>query len=288
MQGFFKSWRFRVIAVIALLVLGLMLRAATSGGFATVPADVISFIVTPVERLSSRVSNAATDFFASFTNYSVIKAENDSLKKQMQQLNSEAVDYDKLKQQNEQDKEYLGIKEEKSDLKLVFGSVISHDPGQWFSAFTVDKGSLDGILKGDPVITPDGLVGVVSQVMSTSSVVTTILDPSTSIGALISHTGDTCLAKGDSELMSKGALNLVYIPRGSNVTDGDIVITSGIGGIYPKGLMIATVQSIGLDINMSKYAVVKPMTDISSIRSCSVITSFKGKAAASSSSSGGS
>lgn len=277
MRSFFSTWRFRIIVGLALLILGLMLRAATTGGFATVTADVVGVVVTPIQRLSATISNAATDFFASFTSYSKVKAENDKLKKQVQQLSSRVVNDDELRRQNEQYKDYLGLKQEHNDYKFEPAMVIARESGQWVSTFTVDKGSLDGIKPEEPVITADGLVGLVTTVMPTSSIVTTILDPSMQVGALISHTGDICKAQGASDLTLKGQLNVVYIPRDSLATQGDIVITSGIGGIYPKGLRIATLQNIQIDKSMSKLAVAQPMEDISTVKTVLIITDFKGK-----------
>lgn len=277
MQSFFKSWRFRIIAVVALLVIGLMLGTATYGGFTWYPGDAVSFIVTPAERVSATISNAVTDFLASFTTYSQVKSENEKLHKQIQQMTSKVVDYDRLQQENEQYKEYLGLKQEHTDFKFVSGMVIARDTGQWYSNFTLDKGSLDAVQVGDPVITADGLVGVVSRVLSTSSTVTTILDPSVHVGAIISHTGDVCIAQGTSDLMLKSELNVTNIKRDSLVTQGDIAITSGIGGVYPKGLRIATVTGITIDKTKLKTAVAVPMTDISRIRNAFIITDFTGK-----------
>jgi rod shape-determining protein MreC len=288
LREFFNSWRFRIIALVALVIIGIMLRAATSAGNASFPASVVSVIVTPIQRISAQISDAASNFLASFTTYSAVKEENDKLKKQLQDITTKLVDYDKLEQQNEQYKEYLGIKDANPDFKFATAMVISREPGQWFSSFTIDKGSIDGIIPKDPVITPDGLVGLVSQVMPTSCIVTTILDPTTQVGAIISHTSDVCISQGSRELAANGQLKIMYIPRNSAVSKGDIIITSGIGGIYPKGLKIGTVEDIKLDIGgMSLYTVTQPMVNISEIKYVFIITDFRGKASNFTSSQGG-
>jgi rod shape-determining protein MreC len=287
-REFFNSWRFRIIALVVLVIIGIMLRAATSAGNASFPASVVSVIVTPIQRISSQISDAASNLLASFTTYSAVKEENDQLKKQLQVITGKLVDYDELQRQNVQYKEYLGIKDANPDFKFATAMVISRDPGQWFSSFTIDKGSIDGIMPKDPVITADGLVGIVAQVMPTSCVVTTILDPTTQVGAIISHTGDICISQGSRELAAKGQLKIIFIPRNSTVSKGDIVITSGFGGIFPKGLKIGTVEDIKLDISgMSLYAVTQPMVNISEVKYVSIITDFRGKASDFTSSQGG-
>jgi rod shape-determining protein MreC len=288
LREFFNSWRFRIMAIVALIIIGIMLRAATSVGNASYLANVVSVVVTPIQSISAQISNAASDFLASFTTYGAVKSENDKLKKQMQDLTSKLVDYDRIEQQNVQYKEYLGIKDANPDFKFATAMVISKDTGQWFSSFTIDKGSIDGIIAKDPVITADGLVGYVSQVMPTSCVVTTILDPTTQVGSIISHTSDVCMSQGSRELAADGKLKITYITRNSLVSKGDIIITSGIGGIYPKGLKIGTVEDIKLDIDgMSLYAITQPMVNITDVKYVSIITDFRGKASSLASSQGG-
>lgn len=265
-----------------------MLRAATSAGDASYFANVVSVIVTPIQKISTQISDTASNFLASFTTYGAVKDENDKLKKQVQDLTSKLVDYDKIEQQNEQYKDYIGIKDANPDFKFAPAMVISKDTGQWFSSFTIDKGSIDGIIAKDPVITADGLVGYVSQVMPTSCVVTTILDPTTQVGAIISHTSDVCVSQGNREIAAEGKLKITYIPRTSLVSKGDIVITSGEGGIFPKGLKIGTVEDIKLDIDgMSLYAITQPMANISDVKYVSIITDFRGKASNFTTSQGG-
>lgn len=285
-RSFFSSWRFRILVIVSLLILGLMLRAATSGGFAALPQNLLGTVISPVQKLSAQISGTVTDFLASFTTYSQVKKENTVLKEQVRQLSSKLVNYDNAMLQNQQYKDFLGIKEENPDIKLAPAMVISRgEPDQWFSTLTIDKGSIDGIQKNDPVITADGVVGVTTNVMLTTSVVTTLVDPTTQIGCIVSRTGDTCISQGSNELLQKGQFRLNYIARDSNVSKGDIIITSGIGlnstvgGRFPKGLKVGTVQDIGIDTDgMSLYAVVQPMANPSSAKYVSVITDFKGKA----------
>ncbi|HEX3026601.1 MAG TPA: rod shape-determining protein MreC [Clostridia bacterium] len=279
MRDFFRSVWFKIFAVIALILFGLMLRTGMSGGFASIPANVMGFVLTPLQKVSAQVSGAFSGAVSTVASYGSVKKENEQLKKEVSSLNSKLVDYNQMKNENSQYKEYLGIRDDNQDFKWEPAMVIARDPGQWFSVFTIDKGSLNGIGVNDPVITSDGLVGKVTQVMSTSSIVTTILDPSVSVGALVSQTNDPCITQGDKELGAKGRMKVSYLAKESTAAQGDIVITSGIGGIFPKKLKIGIVEEIRTETSgLSLYAVVKPMVDPSTVKNVFVITSFQGKA----------
>lgn len=281
MHEFFRSVRFRIFAVIGLVLIGLMLRTAVTGGFSSVTARVAGIVSAPAQRLSAAISGGVTDMISGVTSYAAVHKENEQLKKQISDLNSKMVDYNQMKNENEQYKNFLGLKQENSDYKFEPAMVISRDPGQWFSAFTIDKGSLSGILPNDPVITSEGLVGKVSSVSLTSSVVTTILDPAVSVGALISQTGDVGVAQGDRENATAGELKVSYISKDSNVAQGDLIISAGTGGIFPKNLKIGTVESVKTQSDgLSLYAVVKPMADPSTAKNVLVITDFTGKVTA--------
>lgn len=286
MREFFSSVRFKVLAVVALILIGLMLRTAVSGGFATLPQQITALVVTPLQKASASISSGFTDMLSGFTAYSATKKENEQLKKQNSDLNTKLADYNEIKNENNQYKQMLGIKSEHNDFQLEPAMVISRDPGNWFSSFTIDKGSLNGLKPDDPVVTPEGLVGKVTQVMLTSSVVTTILDPSVSAGVLISQSNDVGISQGDNTLAEKGLFTVDYISKDSKVAQGDLIVTSGNGGVFPKMLKIGTIQQIKVEPNgLSLTAVVKPLADPTKVKDVFVITDFEGKQSTTASSS---
>lgn len=292
MREFFRSWKFKIFAVVACVLIGLMLRASATGGLSTVTQNVVSVVISPFQKASAYVTNAFTGVISDISNLGSLKSENEELKKQVADLQSQLVDYYQLKTENEQLKGIVDLPDEGDNRKYVPAMVISRDPGQWFSAFTIDKGSIDGIEVNEPVITSEGLVGIVISVNVNTSVVSTILDPSVHIGSIVSRTGDTGITQGESELVSEGEFELAYLNKNSSVTAGDIIITNGRGGIYPKNLKVGIVQELKLDVSgNSVNAVCKPMVDPSTVKNVFVITSFTGKdtgsAASSADSSGG-
>ena len=287
MKDFLGSARFKVFVVIALVLLGLMIRTATNGGLATFTADAVSVVVSPVQKLSSKVSGFFTDVINSIASYGKTKAENETLKKQINELQNKLVDYNQMLRENQQLMESYDLHKENPDLKIQPADIIARDREQWYSSFTIDKGFVNGIKLNDAVITPNGLVGLVTQVLTTSSVVTTILDPSVLAGILISETGDTGVSSGDRKLQANGQIKINYLSKESTVSPGYIVVTSGLGGFFPKNIKVGTVLEVAKESSgMSLYAICKPMVDSLNIKSVFVITDFNGKSVTASSQSG--
>ena len=126
----------------------------------------------------------------------------------------------------------------------VSAEVIARSPGDWADTLTLDKGSSSGVNKDDLVTTVDGMLGFVSEVTDNTCEVTSITDPKMQCGALVTRTRETAIAEGDYNLMTRGALRLSYLREDSKVVVGDTVETSGRGGVFPKGILIGTVESV--------------------------------------------
>jgi rod shape-determining protein MreC len=280
-REFFGSVKFKVFVVIACLLLGLMIRTAATGGISTATQNAIGVVISPLQSVSAHISDAVSGLIDNVINLSSLQSQNTKLKKQISQLESQMVDYDDVKRENEQLRGLVDITQESDNRKYATATVISRGPDQWFSSFTIDKGTLSGVQKNDPVITADGLVGIVVNSMLTTSVVSTILDPSVHAGCIVSQTGDTGITQGSSELSANGEFELAYLTKNSSVTTGNIIVTTGQGGIFPKDLKVGIVQNLQPDISgNSVNAVCKPMVDPSSVKDVFVITDFSGKQAA--------
>ena len=275
MKEFFSSVKFKILVCVCALLAGFMIYALTDNRSNFIEQG-LDFIVTPIKSLSSAISNAVGSFFERHTNVDALYEENEQLKDEIASLKEQLVTLDEYRLENQQLKEFLEIKELNPSLELETASVIGSDPLDSFGAFTIDKGSLHGVKKNDVVICREGLVGIVSQVNSISSRVTTILDPTVHIGAFISSTQDDGLIKNTAAL----ALEMTMLSRETQATIGDYIITSGTGGVFPKGLLIGTVAEISADANgLSKNAAVRPAADIRNVRNVAVIKSFTGQGA---------
>ncbi|MFT9076672.1 rod shape-determining protein MreC [Ethanoligenens sp.] len=278
MRDFFRSLQFKIFAAVALVLVGLMLRSALGGGTSTATASVFSVVVSPIQQLSSTVSDFFYNAFSSIATAGQLRTENTALKKQLSDLRSQLVNYNQMQQENAQYQKMYSISKEHPDLKLLPARVISRDPGQWYSAFTIDKGLVDGIKPYEPVVTPDGLVGETTEVMATTSVVTTILDPTVKVSIVVSESGDLGLAHGDRNLAAKGLLAIDYLPKDSAVATGNIIVTAGRAGVFPANLKVGLVQQVKTqNAGITLYAVCKPLADPTTVKDVTVVTDFTGK-----------
>lgn len=193
-------------------------------------------------------------------------------------MREQLVELEQYRAENQQYRQFLDIKQDNPDFVFESAMVIGRDPSDFFYSFTIDKGSADGISLYDPVITPDGLVGRISEVSISNSKVVTILNPGIDVGAFDTRTRDTGVIAGDLPLAEQGMCKMLYLPRGSSAAAGDIITTSGIGGVFPKGLIIGTIDDVQTEAHgISLYAKIKPTADIPMVQDVFVITSFKGQ-----------
>lgn len=277
MNDFFTSVRFKILAAILAVMAGFMVMSIYTGGTASFFAQIVNVITVPAQRLSANIAEGATSFFDRFLNSSQIYEQNIRLQAELNEYRGRLVDYDKVKQENEQFRKILGIQEKRKDMTLESAAVIARDHTNRFFMFTIDKGSLDGVSYLDPVITEDGLVGYVSEVSLTSAKVMTILDVTIAVGAYCSATRDVGIVTGTIELSSAGLCQIEYLPRDSEIARGDMILTGG-GNFFPKDLIVGTVEQASISSHgISMVATIRPAAQVRTVKDVFVITSFEGQ-----------
>jgi rod shape-determining protein MreC len=277
MKDVFHSNGFKILIVTVFVLFGLMLTTAGAGGsFLT---NAFGFLSTPMERISTLVTNNAAAAARSATqSKEELKTENARLKQQVDELNRKLINYYTYQQENAQFRKFLELKNENQDFKPVSAAVIARDPSNLFYQFTIDQGSLAGIAVYDPVITESGVAGWISSVSANYSRVTTVLSPDTKISAMDKVNRESGVVATDVKLSDQGIVKLGYLSANTTVKAGDIVVTNGLGGIYPRDLAVGTVKSVKNDpYDVSLYAEVAPFADVKSVRDVMVITSFQGQ-----------
>lgn len=278
MQKFFKSWGFKLICALAVLAIAVMVRAAAVGDADVFISQTLSVISQPFLKLSTSVSESVNGFLDRFVRTEDVFLENEELRRQLREANDKLVEYENIKRENEQFREFLQLKENNPDYDFETATVIGRDSTSRFGSFTIDKGSIDGIEVADPVITSDGLVGIVWEVGLTYSHVRTVIDISVDVGVYSISTRDSGIVSGDITLSSEGLCKLHYLPKNSGISAGELIVTSGIGGVFPKNLVVGTVRSIELDSNgLSLSAAIEPAADIAGVTDVLVIKSFDGQ-----------
>ncbi len=277
MRFFLRSRQFKIILSIFCAVVLLTLSFVIIGKRMSPQTDIAGTIAAPFRNLLTNISNIVTDFFDNYNNGSSLSLENAELKAEIDVLHQKVADYEKISEQNSFYKEYLGIKENHPDFTFTDATLIAKDHDDPFGSFTINKGSAAGIAKYDPVITDAGIVGYITEVGLTSCKVTTILSPDITLGALDNRTQDSGIVTGSLTFANYGLCQFANLARSCTVAVGDYVITSG-EGVFPEGLLIGSVNNIGIDENNNSiYAEIKPFAEISELRSVMVITSFEGQ-----------
>ena len=277
MKDFFKTSSFRVLLIAVVVLLGLIIYTATAGG--SFLASLLGFVSSPMQSIATDVTGNVTEFL-DLDGYSKdeLKELVGVLQEEKAQLEDQLLDYETLKQENDQLKTQLGLEEEEPENELRAASVIGRDPNDVFYGFSIDQGTLSGVTQGAPVITDKGLVGVVTQAYATTSKVACLLSEDVKVAAWSPKRQESGVITSDIATAGTGLLRLSYLSGSTQVQEGDIITTSGEGGSYPQGLKIGTVQSVEKSENdISQYAVIRPFEDLTTVKEVFVITDFPGK-----------
>ena len=277
MRFFFRSRQFKIILAVTVCLLIIGIFSAVFGNRLSPQSDLAGTVTAPFRTAFVKISQGVEDFFSSFTEGNEALIRNSELVSEMAELRAQITDYEKIKKENEFYKNYLEINENNPDFKFPEATLIFKEEKDPFKSFTLNKGSVNGVKKYDPVITDAGLVGYISQVGLSTSKVTTILHPDITLGALDNRTSDSGVLYGDVSTAKEGLTGLYNLSRSCNVSVGDYIVTSG-EGIFPEGLHIGTVRSIGSEkYNTSIFATVEPFVDFDGLRDVMIITEFEGQ-----------
>ena len=280
MRDFLKSTRFKILLGFLAFLVGIMIYAVTKGGYSVSGASFINTITKPFRAASNGISMKMESTVDKLSNADKYYEENQKLKKQIGELNAQLTEYDAIKAEVEELRKFVSIKEEHEDYMLsqpcgVLGYV-TNDP---FKSFTIDKGSADGILVNCPVVTAEGLVGITVEVSEHVSTVRTILSPDLSVAAMASSSSaDQGIIEGNVLSSESGQTKLIHVPKKNKLKRGDLMITTGTSGLFPKDYPIGTILDIGFDSNgLSVCADIQPCVDVTRLTSVIVITDFSGK-----------
>lgn len=279
MGGFFRSKKFRIILCIIALLIGMMLYAVTQDGYTLPTTGVIGRILNPIRSVSNRISDSVEDTLDIFTRSKEYQEENGELRQRVAELEKQLVDYHKTQQKLEDLEGFMGVKEEHEDCVLsnpctIIGYV-ENDP---FHSFYIDKGSEDGLSVYDPVVTSEGLVGIISEISESYATVETVCSPNLSIGAEVSGKSESGIVEGDVTLSSSYRCRMIYLEKDTSLQKGDLITTSNSVGIFPQGYLIGSIESIEpMESGLSYCAIIRPSVDLENLTNVMVITDFAGK-----------
>ncbi len=265
-----RSGLFGIIITIVILVLIVIFsnREANTSFFENIANKLVMPMQNGLTYLKNKVSGNST-FFTDINN---LKNENQELKEENSRLEQSLRELENIKTENETLKEYLGLTEKYGEYKTVPAYIINKDISNYSKTIVINIGKNDGIEEKMTVIADEGLVGHVISVTDNTAKVRTIIDTSSSISCLMSTNKDSIVCKGT--LDSNSELKAMYIPTDANLVQGDSVETSGLGGIYPKGIHVGTIKKIVNTKNITdRYALVETAVDFSKLNTVLVIKS---------------
>ena len=269
----YKNKKAGVIGIVITIIILILIVIFSNGEKnASLFENIASNLVMPIQNgltyLKNKISGNDT-FFADIDN---LQSENEELQKRNSELEQSLRELESIKAENETLKEYLNLTEKYGEYETIPGYVINKDISNYSKTIVINIGSDDGVKENMTVIADEGLVGHVISVTNDTAKVQTIVDTASSVSAVMSSNDESIVCKGT--LDDNSQLSAMYIPTDANVVQGDSVETSGLGGIYPKGIHIGTISRVNNTQNMTdRYAIVDTAVDFDKIDTVLVITS---------------
>lgn len=277
MPRFFKKSSLVVIIVLSIALIALMFYTSNNRGSMTALEGFIGQIVAPFQRGMYTVSSTVYNFFSMVEERRSMRSNYEELKEKVANLEKELVKLEELEKENKRLKELLRFSNQNEEFVVTGARVIAKNPGNWFNLITIDKGKKDGISVNMAVVTEKGLVGRVVEVAERWSKVRTIVDGQSAVSAIIQRNRDNGIVKGNNSLVTEdGMCRMIYLPEDSSVVEGDKVITSGLGDIFPKGIYIGEVKEvIKEERNLYKTAIIEPGADFERLEEVLVVVSSR-------------
>lgn len=261
-----------IITIILGIVLVVLLFATSGHNADAENTSLIGRLIAPMQEDLFGTTQSVSAFFERIFGVSDLNKENLELNEKVSQLQSQLRDYNTVVKENERLKELLNFKET-TDYDIVTAKVIGKNSGQWFEEFTVNVGAADGVEKDMIVMNDDGLVGKVTEVYDSYAKIITLMNSEMNVPMMIERSRDYGVVKtiSDSESRATGKMRIEYMSTGADVVPGDTVVTSGMGGMFPKGLYIGVVSEVSTDVNSESVVILQSSVDFEHLEEISII-----------------
>ena len=238
---------------------------------------VANVTVIPLQQGMNQIGGWMGDMKDNFSTMKQLKSENKKLREQVDALTTENNYLQEERYEFERLQELYKLDQNYADYKKVGAHVIASSGSNWFSTFTIDKGSNDGIKVDMNVLAGSGLAGIVTEVGPDYAQVRSIIDDESNVSGMTLSTSDLCMVSGDLKLMSDGRIRFEKLPNNDHKIEvGEQVVTSHISSKYLQGLFIGYISEIEVDSNnLTRSGYITPAVDFSNIQEVLVITSTK-------------
>ena len=268
-----KYWLLGTSLVCVLLMIFSVFAEKVEGPFRGV-ADIT---VIPMQKGISQIGTWIGDVSENFETLKQLKKENKKLQKQVDQLTTENSNLQEEKYELDRLQDLYKLDQTYAEYPKVGARVIGKDSGNWFSTFTIDKGSNDGIKVDQNVLAGSLLVGIVTQTGPTWATVRAIIDDSSNVSGMALSTSDKCIVRGDLSLIGEGKIRFEQMENNDHdVEVGEQIVTSHISDKYLQGLLIGYVSEINVDANnLTRSGYITPVVDFKNLQEVLVITTTK-------------
>ena len=261
------------LALLCVIMIGL---SVSNASFTKPFKTVVGTILVPIEKGINNIGLWFADKSDFFAQVSDLKDENEKLKEQIDDLTLQNTQLLKNELEFQRLQELLELQEAYSDYPTTGARIIAMEPNSWYTTFTIDKGSADGMAVDMNVIANGGLVGIITEVGPNYSIVQSIINDNMSVSAEFVETSDLCIINGDLKLIENGFLSVTNISKDVEVADGAMITTSHISSKYLPGILIGYIHSVTEDDNnLTKSGYVSPVVDFTNLQDVLVITQLK-------------
>ena len=267
----FKNKLAVTIVVLSVAFLGIIVLSIK--GNSNIISSGVGGVISPLQKIVYTVNEKVKGSFDFFINFSNVKKENVELTAKNAELENKLIEYERMKDENTRLREMFDYSQTNANYDYLGCNIIGYSGGNISNGYIIDKGTKDGVEKDMVVITPAGLVGKVTKASSSFAIVQTILNENIAVAAMVESTDETTgILQGITDSKNKNLTELSNIPIESAIKEGDKILTSGLGEMYPKEIRIGEVISVEVDnVGIMKRAVVKPYVDFNKLEELFVV-----------------
>lgn len=269
---FFKNKLAVTIIVLSVAFLSVIVYTVSSQQKDIVSSGVGS-VVSPLQKVVYKINDKIKGSLGFVFNFSKVKQENEDLANKNIELENKLLEYDKLKDENERLREVLNFKNSKNNYDYLGCEIIGYSGGNFTDGYIIDKGEDQGLKKGMVVIANKGLVGQVTSTGSNWAIVESLINENIAVSVMVNSTRETTgILKGYRDHNNQNLTQVTNLPMDSAIKEGDVILTSGLGQIYPKEVRIGEVISVETDnVKVMKSAIVKPYVDFNKLEELFVV-----------------
>ncbi|MBP3485377.1 MAG: rod shape-determining protein MreC [Oscillospiraceae bacterium] len=275
MKRFFRENR-GLLLLCALLLTGVLWALSVLGGGSLLSA-VVNLLVTPFRSASGAVAGWVEEGYDYAFRYEELLRELEAVKERNAQLEAAARAGEDAVREADRLRDLMGLAERRADFEMEAASIVMRTSSSWQATVTLNKGIRQGVAQGDCVVDQYGnLVGVVRSVDFNSCLVATVVDAELELGGRVARTDADAVLEGDFTLMLEGRLKLSYLPADTELIAGDQIVTSGVGMLYPAGLVVGAIRSVHTEADgLGRYAVVEPTAHLDELKYVYIIKEFE-------------